>query len=161
MNPSDPLLPTQQLRTMQIIAAALLIGLVSLCGVAVGLVHVGNNGRGLAPPQQIAIVTWVAIAVFALTVADQCAQALDRALLHGAVRFHHIDIQSLRAALQCRRGNHDRVVQHVEQYAHLVDMGCDYVQGYYYAPSLEPTEVLEILRASSAVPDTPDVLEHV
>ena len=52
-------------------------------------------------------------------------------------------------------------VEHVEQYAHLVDMGCDFVQGYYYAPSMEPTEVLEILRASSAVPDTPDVLEHV
>lgn len=66
MNLSDPLLPIQQLRTMQIIAAALLIGLVSLCGVAAGLVHVGNNGRGLAPPQQIPIVTWVAVAVFAV-----------------------------------------------------------------------------------------------
>ena len=28
-------------------------------------------------------------------------------------------------------------VEHVEQYAHLVDMGCDFVQGYYYAPSMD------------------------
>ena len=53
MNDSDSLVPLQQLRTVQIIAAALLLGLLSLCGVAVGMVHLGNNGRGVVLPQQI------------------------------------------------------------------------------------------------------------
>jgi EAL domain-containing protein (putative c-di-GMP-specific phosphodiesterase class I) len=29
-------------------------------------------------------------------------------------------------------------VEEVEQYARLVEMGCDFVQGFYYAPSMEP-----------------------
>ncbi len=66
MNDSDSLVPLQQLRTVQIIAAALLLGLLSLCGVAVGLVHLGNNGRGVVLPQQIPFVTWIAIALFAV-----------------------------------------------------------------------------------------------
>src|SRR5262245_21971556 len=66
MNDSDSLVPLQQLRAMQIVAAALLLGLLSLCGLAVGMVHLGNNGRGVAQPQQMPIVTWVAIALFAV-----------------------------------------------------------------------------------------------
>jgi EAL domain-containing protein (putative c-di-GMP-specific phosphodiesterase class I) len=31
-------------------------------------------------------------------------------------------------------------VEHVEQYAQLVDMGCDMVQGYYCAASADPAE---------------------
>ena len=80
-----------------------------------------------------------------------CDSSEDSAFVKGIIELGHV--VGLKVVAEG--------VEHVEQYAHLVDMGCDYVQGYYYAPSLEPTEVLEILRASSAVPDTPDVLEHV
>jgi diguanylate cyclase (GGDEF)-like protein len=80
-----------------------------------------------------------------------CDSTEDSAFVKGIIELGHV--VGLKVVAEG--------VEHVEQYAHLVDMGCDYVQGYYYAPSLEPTEVLEILQASSAVPDTPDVLEHV
>jgi len=30
------------------------------------MVHLGNNGRGVVPPQQIPLVTWIAIALFAV-----------------------------------------------------------------------------------------------
>jgi diguanylate cyclase (GGDEF)-like protein len=43
-------------------------------------------------------------------------------------------------------------VERVEQYAHLVDMRCDYVQGYYYAPSMEPFELGALLAAAVVVP---------
>jgi EAL domain-containing protein (putative c-di-GMP-specific phosphodiesterase class I) len=43
-------------------------------------------------------------------------------------------------------------VESVEQYAHLVDMQCDYVQGYYYAPSMEPAELSALLAAAVTVP---------
>ena len=36
-------------------------------------------------------------------------------------------------------------VEQVAQVAQLVDMGCDYVQGYYYAPAMEPAALAEIL----------------
>ena len=44
-------------------------------------------------------------------------------------------------------------VEHVEQYALLVDMGCDFVQGYYYAPSMEPAEVAHVLASATSVPE--------
>jgi EAL domain-containing protein (putative c-di-GMP-specific phosphodiesterase class I) len=43
-------------------------------------------------------------------------------------------------------------VERVEQYAHLVDMGCDFVQGYYYASSMDPSEVSRILASAVPVP---------
>jgi len=63
MSQSDDFVPIQQLRTMQIIAAALLLGVLIFCGVVLGVVYLGNNGRGLAPAQ-VPIVTWIAIAWF-------------------------------------------------------------------------------------------------
>jgi len=51
-------------------------------------------------------------------------------------------------------------VEQFEQYAALVGMGCDFVQGYYYAPSMEPEEITELLETRIAVPSTapaPDV----
>ena len=44
-------------------------------------------------------------------------------------------------------------VERVEQYAHLVDMGCDFVQGYYYASSMDPAEVARILASAVPVPE--------
>jgi diguanylate cyclase (GGDEF)-like protein len=39
-------------------------------------------------------------------------------------------------------------VETVEQYARLVEMGCDFVQGFYYAPSMGSTEAGETIRHS-------------
>jgi EAL domain-containing protein (putative c-di-GMP-specific phosphodiesterase class I) len=43
-------------------------------------------------------------------------------------------------------------VEHVDQYLALVGMGCDYVQGYYYATTMEPTDVARILATAMTVP---------
>jgi diguanylate cyclase (GGDEF)-like protein len=66
-----------------------------------------------------------------------CESSQDAAFVKGIIELGHIVGMEVVA----------EGVEHVEQYAHLIDMGCDYVQGYYYAPSLEPTEVTDILRA--------------
>jgi diguanylate cyclase (GGDEF)-like protein len=49
-------------------------------------------------------------------------------------------------------------VERVEQYAHLVDMGCDFVQGYYYAPSMEPAEMAEVL--ATPIAERPAAIAH-
>src|SRR4029079_16771163 len=41
-------------------------------------------------------------------------------------------------------------VEHVAEIAELVDMGCDFVQGYYYAHSLEAADFERLLRSGSA-----------
>ncbi|MGQ0825653.1 MAG: putative bifunctional diguanylate cyclase/phosphodiesterase [Actinomycetota bacterium] len=43
-------------------------------------------------------------------------------------------------------------VEQVEQYAQLVDMGCDYVQGYYHSPSMEPGAIATLLATGQSVP---------
>ena len=40
-------------------------------------------------------------------------------------------------------------VEEATQFRSLVDMGCDFVQGYYYAPSLKPAEITEILQLAA------------
>jgi len=40
-------------------------------------------------------------------------------------------------------------VEQVEQYAQLFDMGCDFVQGYYYAPALDPTDIGAMLAGAA------------
>ncbi len=40
-------------------------------------------------------------------------------------------------------------VERVDQYAHLVDMGCDLVQGYYYSRSLEPAAFAALLQSAT------------
>ncbi len=73
-----------------------------------------------------------------------CDSQQDAAFVKGIIELGHV--VGLKVVAEG--------VERVEQYAHLIDMGCDYVQGYYYAPSMEPSEVLDILRAASA-PNAP------
>jgi EAL domain-containing protein (putative c-di-GMP-specific phosphodiesterase class I) len=40
-------------------------------------------------------------------------------------------------------------VEHVEQYANLVDMGCDYEQGYYHGASMQPAALSALLEAAA------------
>jgi len=68
-----------------------------------------------------------------------CDSPQDAAFVKGIIELGHV--VGLKVVAEG--------VERVEQYAHLIDMGCDYVQGYYYAPSMEPSEVLDILRAAS------------
>jgi diguanylate cyclase (GGDEF)-like protein len=71
-----------------------------------------------------------------------CDSKQDAAFVKGIIELGHV--VGLKVVAEG--------VERVEQYAHLIDMGCDYVQGYYYAPSMEPDEVTQILRASESVP---------
>jgi EAL domain-containing protein (putative c-di-GMP-specific phosphodiesterase class I) len=80
-----------------------------------------------------------------------CDSTEDSAFVKGIIELGHV--VGLKVVAEG--------VEHVEQYAQLIEMGCDYVQGYYHSPSLEPAELLAILHTSSLVPDTLEVLEHV
>src|SRR5262245_5532626 len=64
MNQSDDLLPSEQLRAIQIIATSLLVGLLIFSGIALWLVH--RHGGGLAPGLEV--ITWLAIAMFVIEV---------------------------------------------------------------------------------------------
>src|SRR5262245_8920432 len=64
MNQGDDLLPSEQLRGMQIVATALLLGLLIFCGIALWLVQ--RHGGGLAPGMEV--ITWLAIALFVIEV---------------------------------------------------------------------------------------------
>jgi EAL domain-containing protein (putative c-di-GMP-specific phosphodiesterase class I) len=71
-----------------------------------------------------------------------CESPQDAAFVKGIIELGHV--VGLKVVAEG--------VERVEQYAHLIDMGCDFVQGFYYAPSMEPEEVTEVLGAGSAVP---------
>jgi EAL domain-containing protein (putative c-di-GMP-specific phosphodiesterase class I) len=70
-----------------------------------------------------------------------CESREDAAFVKGIIELGHV------VGLQVIAEG----VERVEQYAHLIDMGCDYVQGYYYAPSMEPAEIADILGSADAV----------
>ncbi len=70
-----------------------------------------------------------------------CESTEDAAFVKGIIELGHV--VGLKVVAEG--------VERVEQYAHLIDMGCDYVQGYYYAPSMEPDEVAAILAAAEVV----------
>jgi hypothetical protein len=66
MNGPDEILSPQRLRVLQIIALALLLGVLGFLAVALYVVLVQNNGQGIAPPQDLPIQTLVAAAMFAV-----------------------------------------------------------------------------------------------
>jgi EAL domain-containing protein (putative c-di-GMP-specific phosphodiesterase class I) len=70
-----------------------------------------------------------------------CESPQDAAFVKGIIELGHV------VGLQVVAEG----VEHVEQYAHLIDMGCDFVQGYYYAPSMEPAEIAAILSANPVI----------
>ena len=59
-------IPQARLRVMQIIAAALMIGVITFLGVVLFLVYGQRNGQGLQPAADLPIVTLLAIAMFAI-----------------------------------------------------------------------------------------------
>ena len=59
-------IPQPRLFTMQLIAAALMIGVVTFLGVVLFLVFVLQNGQGQLPPGNVPFVSLVAIALFAI-----------------------------------------------------------------------------------------------
>jgi diguanylate cyclase (GGDEF)-like protein len=73
-----------------------------------------------------------------------CESPQDAAFVKGIIELGHVVGMKVVA----------EGVETVQQYAHLVDMGCDFVQGYYYAPSMEPAEVSEIIEAARALPES-------
>lgn len=66
MSNSDDLLSAQRLRVMQIIAAALLVGVLIFLGVVLFLVQIQNNGAGAAPPGNMLLLSLLAVAFFAI-----------------------------------------------------------------------------------------------
>jgi hypothetical protein len=59
-------IPQERLLVMQIIAAALMIGVITFLGVALFMVYGQRNGQGLGPPNDLPIVSLVAIAMFVI-----------------------------------------------------------------------------------------------
>ena len=74
-----------------------------------------------------------------------CESTQDAAFVKGIIELGHVVGMQVVA----------EGVEQVEQYAHLVDMGCDFVQGYYYAPSMDPVELAAVLAAAAPVPPAP------
>jgi hypothetical protein len=64
INPSEGLTPAG-LRTLQIIAVAMILGIVVFLGIALYIVQVQNNGQGMNPRQKLPIISFVAVAMLA------------------------------------------------------------------------------------------------
>jgi diguanylate cyclase (GGDEF)-like protein len=71
-----------------------------------------------------------------------CISDADAAFVRGIVELGHVVGMKVIA----------EGVEQVEQYARLVEMGCDFLQGYYYAFAMEPNEVAHILASAVPVP---------
>jgi diguanylate cyclase (GGDEF)-like protein len=131
-------------------ARATLIALKDL-GVGVAIDDFGTGFSSLSYLRQLPID----VLKIAKPIIDAiCDSPQDAAFVKGIIELGHV--VGLKVVAEG--------VERVEQYAHLIDMGCDYVQGYYYAPSMEPSEVLDILRAATgpsaparSIPASPSV----
>ncbi len=66
--------------------------------------------------------------------------ASDTAFVRGIIELGHVVGAQVLA----------QGVERPDQLAHLVDMGCDFVQGYYYAHSLDPDEFEALLHSGTA-----------
>jgi EAL domain-containing protein (putative c-di-GMP-specific phosphodiesterase class I) len=79
-----------------------------------------------------------------------CVSDADAAFVKGIVEIGHVVGMKVIA----------EGVEQVEQYARLVEMGCDFIQGYYYAFSMEPNEVAHILASAVPVPRVATARHH-
>jgi diguanylate cyclase (GGDEF)-like protein len=70
-----------------------------------------------------------------------CESPEDAAFVKGIIELGHVVGMKVVA----------EGVEHVQQYAHLVDMGCDYVQGYYHGPSMDPSALSALLEEVGAI----------
>ncbi|HWS46000.1 MAG TPA: EAL domain-containing protein [Acidimicrobiia bacterium] len=68
-----------------------------------------------------------------------CESPQDAAFVKGIIELGHVVGLTVVA----------EGVEQVEQYAQLFDMGCDFVQGYYYAPALDPTDIGAMLAGAA------------
>ena len=71
-----------------------------------------------------------------------CESPQDAAFVKGIIELGHVVGMKVVA----------EGVEQVEQVAHLIDMGCDFVQGYYYSASMEPAAVTEMLGIQIELP---------
>jgi diguanylate cyclase (GGDEF)-like protein len=71
-----------------------------------------------------------------------CESEQDAAFVKGIIELGHV--VGLKVIAEG--------VEHVEQFAALLDMSCDLVQGYYYAPSMEPAELQTVLAGAGTNP---------
>ena len=86
MLPGDPTeCPTPaRLRTMQIIAGSLLVGVTAFLGIVLYIVLVQNHGHGAAPPPDVPMISWMAVAMLSITA--PLAFIIPRILTRSALR---------------------------------------------------------------------------
>jgi hypothetical protein len=64
----DQVVTPLRMRTMQTIASALLIGVIGFLGFVLYFAQVVNNGKPLAPPQNMPMISFIAVAMFCMCV---------------------------------------------------------------------------------------------
>jgi len=131
---------TETAMVQDIDQASATLGALKSIGVGVAIDDFGTGFSSLSYLRQLPID----VLKIAKPIIDSiCESREDAAFVRGIVELGHVVGMKVIA----------EGVERAEQYAHLVEMGCDYVQGYYYASSMEPGEVAGILASALPVPD--------
>ena len=108
-------------------------------GVGVAIDDFGTGFSSLSYVRQLP----VSVLKIAKPIIDAiCESDADAAFVRGIVELGHVVGVKVVA----------EGVEDVEQYARLVDMGCDFVQGFYYASSMAPADVALVLASATPVP---------
>ena len=84
MSNPDDILPPQRLRTMQIVAGTLLMGVLIFLGIVLYLVLVQNQGVGTAPPGDLPLLSLLAVAFFVIQA--PLSFVVPRFLIQAALR---------------------------------------------------------------------------
>lgn len=84
MNDSDDIWLAKRIRVLQIIAGALVMGLVTFLGIVLFMVQVQNKGVGLARPGGLPLISLIAVAYSALAVL--LAIVIPRVLVQSGLR---------------------------------------------------------------------------
>ena len=66
MYDTEEILPPGRLPTMQIIATALLFGVLTFLGIVLYIVHLQHDGHGVAPPRDLPILSIMAVAMLVI-----------------------------------------------------------------------------------------------